>query len=261
MFFIRKKVCFVLYNFNDKIFSDCLEDCKVPEKIKLTILFPCLNEEKTLAVSLKEAKEQVTKINLIDNYEILVADNGSTDNSVKIAKDFGARVVSENKKGYGNSLRKGINEAYGKYIIFADCDNSYKFENIEQFISLLDEGADFVIGNRFKGKMEKNAMPFSHKYIGTPFFSLIGRLLYNVKISDFNCGLRALKKESFSKIDLKCEGMEFASEIIIKAKKNNLKIKEIPINFYKDNRDRKPHLRTIRDGFRHLKILLGNFNK
>lgn len=231
------------------------------KRVKLTILFPCLNEGKTLEASINDAKEQIKRINMSNDYEILIVDNGSTDNSKEIAKKLGARIITENNKGYGNALRTGINKAYGEYIIFADCDNSYKFENIEKFISLLDEDADFVIGNRFKGKMEKNAMPFSHKYIGTPIISLIGRILYKIKVSDFNCGLRAIKKDSFTKLDLNSGGMEFASEMIIKAKKNNLIIKEVPINFYKDNRDRKPHLRTIKDGIRHLKVLLGEYNK
>ena len=222
----------------------------------LTILFPCLNEESTLATSILEAEEQLKEHNLYDRSEILVVDNGSVDQSVKIAKKCGARVVHEKKRGYGYALRKGISRAYGKYIIFADCDNSYKFDNIDSFISLLEEGADFVIGNRFKGKMEKKAMPFSHRYIGTPIISLIGRLIYKVNISDFNCGLRALKRDSFDKIHFKSGGMEFASELIIKAKKNHLIMKEVPINFYKDNINRKPHLRTIRDGIRHLKVLL-----
>ena len=228
---------------------------------KLTILFPCLNEEKTLSASINDAKENMKKLKMNKEYEILVVDNGSTDNSVKIAKALGARVVNEKNKGYGNALRKGINKASGKYIIFADCDNSYRFESINDFISLLEDGTDFVIGNRFKGKMEKNAMPFSHKYIGTPIISLIGKILYNIKVSDFNCGLRTIKKDSFNKIDFQCGGMEFASEMLIKAKKNNLSIKEVPINFYKDNRDRKPHLRTINDGIRHLKVLIGELKK
>lgn len=224
---------------------------------KLTILFPCLNEEKTIEVSINDAKDNIKKINMDNNYEILVVDNGSTDNSAKIAKELGAKVINEKEKGYGNALRKGIKKASGKYIIFADCDNSYKFENIKDFISLLEEDADFVIGNRFKGKMEKSAMPFTHKYIGTPIISLIGNALYKIKVSDFNCGLRAIKKDSFKELDFKCGGMEFATEMLIKAKKNNLIIKEVPINFYKDNRDRKPHLRTVKDGIRHLKVLVG----
>ena len=231
------------------------------KSIELTVLFPCLNEEKTLEATLIDAKNALKKNNLFDNSEILVVDNGSSDRSVEIAHKFGARVVYEKKKGYGSALRKGIDRAYGEYIIFADCDNSYKFENIKDFILLLDNGVDFVIGNRFKGKMEKNAMPFSHKYIGTPIISFIGRFFYKVPISDFNCGLRALRKDSFCDIDFKCDGMEFASEMIIKAKKNNLTIKEIPINFYKDNRDRKPHLRTIHDGIRHLKLLFSEVIK
>lgn len=228
---------------------------------KLTILFPCLNEEKTIEVSINDAKDNIKKINMDNNYEILVVDNGSTDNSAKIAKELGAKVINEKEKGYGNALRKGIKKASGKYIIFADCDNSYKFENIKDFVSLLEEDADLVIGNRFKGKMEKKAMPFTHKYIGTPIISLIGNTLYKIKVSDFNCGLRAIKKDSFKELDFKCGGMEFATEMLIKAKKNNLIIKEVPINFYKDNRDRKPHLRTVKDGIRHLKVLVGELFK
>lgn len=226
------------------------------DNIELTILMPCLNEETTLPVCIKKAQEFIKKENL--NAEILIADNGSTDKSVKIAKELGINVVNVKEKGYGNALRHGTLAAKGKYVIMADSDDSYNFLEIKPFLDKLREGYDFVIGNRLKGKIEKNAMPFTHRYIGTPILSFLIRKKYKVKIYDVNCGLRGYCNKKVIDLNCKSTGMEYASEMIIKAQEAHLKIVEIPINFYKDGRDREPHLNAIGDGIRHLKVI---FNK
>lgn len=223
-------------------------------EVELTILMPCLNEEKTIEICIKKAKEFLKKNNI--NGEVLIADNGSTDQSPIIAEKNGARVVFVKEKGYGSALINGSKEAKGKYTIMGDCDDSYNFLELEEFIEKLREGNDFVIGNRFKGKMEKGAMKMSHQYIGTPVISLVGRILYKVNIGDFNCGLRGYDTKKVNDLHCECTGMEYATEMIIKAKKNNLKIVEVPINFYKDGRSHASHLNTVRDGIRHFKVLL-----
>lgn len=221
----------------------------------VTILMPCLNEEKTIKEAILEIQKEIKKLPNSIETEIVVVDNGSEDNSIKIAKDAGARVIKESIKGYGSALQRGILEAKGDIVIFGDCDCSYRFSYMKEFINKIQEGADLVVGNRFKGTIEKGAMPFLHRYIGTPFISWLGRVLYGIKISDFNCGLRGLKRNSILQLKLNCKGMEYASEMIIKAQKNNLEIEEIPIDFYCDKRERKPHLRMVRDGIRHFSIL------
>lgn len=230
--------------------SEILKD----KKIELTILMPCLNEAKTLAICIEKAKKAL-KENNIDG-EILIADNGSTDGSQEIAKKCGARVIDVPVKGYGSALIEGTKSAYGKYIIMGDSDDSYDFSNIMPFVEKLREGYDLVMGNRFKGGIEKGAMPWSHKYIGTPVLSFLGRLFYKSKIGDFNCGMRGYKRKSILKLDLKTTGMEYASEMIVQATLNKLKIAEVPTTLKKDGRDRPPHLKSFRDGWRHLKFLL-----
>lgn len=223
------------------------------ENVKLTILLPVLNEEKTIATCIKKAKRFILGSNI--NAEVLVADNNSTDKSSEIAEQMGARVIHVKEKGYGNALIHGIKEAKGKYIIMADADDSYDLENLELFMEKLEEGYELVMGNRFKGGIEKGAMPLLHK-IGVPILSLIGRIVSNSKIGDFHCGLRGLNKKTILKMNLESPGMEFASEMIIKAEKHKLKIIEIPTNLKKDGRDRKPHLKTFSDGWKHLKLLI-----
>ena len=225
-------------------------------EIELTILIPALNEEETIGICIEKAKEFITK-NKIEA-EILVANNNSSDNTEEVSKNMEARVINVLEKGYGMALIKGTKEAKGKYIIMGDADDSYDFLELDEFIKMIREGNDIIIGNRFKGKIEKGAMPLLHRYIGTPILSLLISKKYKVKIGDINCGLRAYNKEKILNLNCTCTGMEYASEMIIKAVKANLKIKEIPINFYKDKRSKKPHLRTIRDGLRHLKIILNN---
>lgn len=220
-------------------------------KNKITILIPCLNEESTLGICIEKAKTFIKKHNL--DAEILIADNGSTDKSKKIAKSFGVRVIEVEKRGYGNALIEGIKKAEGDYVIMGDADDSYNFLEISEFVDKLEE-YDLVIGNRYY-HMEKGAMKWTHKYIGTPILTKMVNKKYGMNLKDINCGLRGFRKDKILKLDLKSEGMEFASEMIIKAKQANLKIIEIPINFYKDKRNTKSNLRTIRDGIKHLKLI------
>lgn len=222
--------------------------------VELTILIPCLNEEKTIGTCIEKAKKFLEENNI--KGEVLVIDSKSTDESVKIASKLGARVETIETIGYGNALINGTNKAYGKYVIMADADDSYNFLEIMPIYQKLQEGYDLVMGNRYKGKMEKGAMKFSHKYLGTPVISFLARTKYKIKVGDFNCGLRGYVTEKIKALDLKCGGMEYATEMIISAKMHNLKITEVPINFYKDGRDKKPHLRAIPDGIRHLRVIL-----
>lgn len=230
---------------------------KNTQDLKLTILMPCLNEEETIGICIEKAQKYLEK-NKISG-EILIVDNGSTDKSVEISKKMGARVVKEENKGYGSALIKGTNSARGKYVIMGDSDDSYNFEELDNFITKLNEGYDLVMGNRFSGKIEKGAMSFSHRYIGNPILSGIGKIIYKTNIGDFHCGLRAYKRDAILSLNLKSPGMEYASEMVVEAVKHNLKITEIPITLYKDGRTKKSHLRTIRDGMRHLIYLVKNF--
>ncbi len=222
--------------------------------IELTILMPCLNEEETIEVCINKAIRFLKK-NKIKG-EVLIADNGSTDNSSLIAKKLGARVVEIKEKGYGSALIGGIKKSLGKYVIMGDCDDSYDFLHLEEFIKKLRSGYDLVMGNRFKGGIAKGAMSFSHRYIGNPFLSFIGRLFFHSQIKDFHCGLRGFNRERILKLNLNCSGMEFASEMVVKAELNDYRICEVPTTLKKDGRTRKPHLRTLRDGWRHLNFLL-----
>ena len=224
------------------------------KEIELTILMPCLNEEETLETCIKKAKQFLKKNKV--NGEILIADNGSTDNSISIAKKNGARVVHVLEKGYGSALITGTKNAYGKYVIMGDSDDSYDFLHLEKFLDKLREGYDLVMGNRFAGGIEKGAMPFSHRYIGNPVLSFIGRLFFHSKINDFHCGLRGYNRKKMLELNLNCTGMEYASEMVVKAEINKLKIIEVPTTLKKDGRTRKPHLRTFSDGWRHLNFLL-----
>lgn len=225
------------------------------EDLELTILMPCLNEENTIQYCIKQAKDYLDKNNILG--EVLIVDNGSIDNSVNLALELGARVVLYPNKGYGNALIKGIKESKSKFIIFGDCDCSYDFSKLDDFIFHLRNGKDFVIGNRLS-LLEKGSMPFLHRYIGVPILSWLGRKIYKTNIKDFHCGLRGVRKDSFKNIPFKSKGMEFASEIIGKAVNNNLNIKEVNINYYKDKRNKKSNLRPFRDGLRHIKVILLN---
>ena len=222
--------------------------------MELTILMPCLNEEETLAVCIRKAKKFLEN-DRIDG-EVLVADNGSTDRSREIAEAEGARVVSAEIRGYGSALITGTKEAKGRYVIIGDADDSYDFLHLAPFMEKLREGCDIVIGNRFAGGIESGAMPWSHRYIGNPLLSFIGRTLYKSDVRDFHCGLRGVNRESILALDLRAAGMEYASEMIIAAEMNNLTIAEVPVFLSRDGRSRAPHLRSLRDGWRHLKLML-----
>ncbi len=229
------------------------------EKVELTILMPCLNEERTLEVCIKKAQKFLKRYKV--KGEVLIADNGSTDKSIEIAKKNNARVINVEEKGYGAALIAGINAAYGKYVIMGDCDDSYDFLNLDLFVDRLREGNDLVMGDRFKGGIEKGAMPPLHKYIGNPVLSFIGRLFYGSKVKDFHCGLRGFNRERILQLNLQCPGMEFASEMVVKAELNKFKISQVPTTLKKDGRDRKPHLNSFRDGYRHLRFLIINTPK
>ncbi len=225
---------------------------KSPE---LSIVMPCLNEVETLSICIKKAQNFLTEQQI--EGEIIIADNGSTDGSVELAQSQGVRVIQIKEKGYGNALKGGIAAAKGKYILMGDSDDSYDFYNLSPFIDRLKAGYDLVMGNRFSGGIEKGAMPFLHRYLGNPVLSFLGRLFYNINVRDFHCGLRAFRKDAYQKMRLSSPGMEFASEMVVKASLMDLKITEVPTTLSPDGRSRSPHLNTWRDGWRHLRFLLG----
>ena len=215
---------------------------------------PCLNEAETLAVCITKANSFLKKNNI--EGEIIIADNGSTDGSLNIAKAHYATVINVEQKGYGSALKSGIEAANGTYVIMGDADDSYDFENLMPFVNQLRNGTDLVMGNRFKGGIAKGAMPFLHKYLGNPVLSFIGRLFFKIEIRDFHCGLRGFSKAAYNRLQLKTSGMEFASEMVVKSKLNKLSITEVPTKLRKDGRTRAPHLKTWSDGWRHLRFLM-----
>lgn len=224
------------------------------EQYELTILMPCLNEAETLAACINKANTYLKESGV--HGEVVVADNGSTDGSQKIAEEHGARVVNVPEKGYGAALIGGCNGARGKYVIMGDADDSYDFLHLAPFVEKLREGYDLVMGNRFKGGIEPGAMPPLHRYLGNPVLSFIARLFFPCKIGDYHCGLRGYNRESILKLGLVTTGMEYASEMVVKATLNHLKIAEVPTTLKKDGRSHAPHLRSWSDGWRHLKFLL-----
>ena len=224
------------------------------EQYELTILMPCLNEAETLATCIRKARTFLEESGV--HGEIVVADNGSTDGSQQIAQQEGARVVPVPEKGYGAALIGGCNGALGKYVIMGDADDSYDFLHLGPFVEKLREGYDLVMGNRFKGGIEPGAMPPLHRYLGNQVLSFIARLFFPCKIGDYHCGLRGYNRESIQKLGLVTTGMEYASEMVVKATLNHLKIAEVPTTLKKDGRSHAPHLRSWSDGWRHLKFLL-----
>lgn len=223
-------------------------------KVELTILMPCLNEAETLGICVEKAMGFIKRSGI--SAEVLVADNGSTDGSKEIAISHGATVIDIKERGYGAALMGGIAQANGKYVIMGDCDDSYDFTNLEPFVEKLREGYELVMGNRFKGGIKKGAMPPLHRYFGNPFLSGLGRLFFRSPVRDFQCGLRGFNKESIEKINLQTPGMEFASEMVVKATLFKLKLTEVPTTLSPDGRSRAPHLRSFRDGWRYLRFLL-----
>jgi glycosyltransferase involved in cell wall biosynthesis len=223
-------------------------------KTELSIVMPCLNEIETIELCITKAQQFMQTHNI--SGEVVIGDNGSTDGSVEKALALGAVVVNVKEKGYGNASRGAIEAAKGKYIITADTDDSHDLLNLEPFVSKLNQGYELVMGNRFKGEQKKDAMPFLHRYLGNPVLTFIGNLFFRTSIGDFHCGLRGFSKTAYEKMDLNSQGMEFASEIVVKASMLNLKITEIPTTVFAAGRSRKPHLRTFPDGWRHLRFLL-----
>jgi len=222
--------------------------------IELSIVMPCLNESETLATCIRHAQTFLAASGVVG--EVIIADNGSTDGSQQIAEDEGARVVNVAEKGYGAALIGGIAAARGTYVAMGDADDSYDFEGLGPFVDELRNGADLVMGNRFRGGIEPGAMPKLHKYLGNPVLSLVGRLFFNAPVKDFHCGLRAFRRDSITALSLRTTGMEFASEMVVKASLTGLNIVEVPTTLRKDGRSRPPHLRSWRDGWRHLRFLM-----
>ncbi len=220
----------------------------------VSVVMPCLNEHETLGICIKKAASTLERLEI--DGEIVVADNGSTDGSVEIARSLGARVIEEDKKGYGNAYRAGIAAAKGDYIIIGDSDDSYDFTDIGRFINKLNEGFDVVMGTRFGGQIKKGAMPWLHRYVGNPILTGVLNIFFRSGISDAHCGMRGFTKSAYHRMDLQTAGMEFASEMVIKAALLNLKITEIPITLHPDGRSGEPHLRSFRDGWRHLRFML-----
>ncbi|WP_052055239.1 glycosyltransferase family 2 protein [Myxosarcina sp. GI1] len=222
--------------------------------LEVSIVMPCLNEAETLAICIRKAKYYLNENNIYG--EVIIADNGSQDGSQEIAMSLGARVVNVPAKGYGSALLGGIAAARGEYIIMGDADDSYDFSNLTLFIKKLRDGYDLVMGNRFKGGIKPGAMPKLHRYLGNPVLTGIGRLLFPSPCGDFHCGLRGFRKDSIVALDLQTTGMEFASEMVVKATLNKMRITEVPTTLSPDGRSRPPHLRSWRDGWRHLRFLL-----
>ena len=224
------------------------------ETIELSIVMPCLNEAETLAVCIQKAQTFLTRSGIVG--EIIVADNGSTDGSQAIAEANGARVSPISQKGYGSALMGGIESARGDYVIMGDADDSYDFENLDAFVERLRAGDQLVMGNRFAGGIERGAMPPLHKYLGNPVLSWLGRALFRTHIRDFHCGLRGFSRGAIRALGLRTTGMEFASELVVKATLGGLRVSEVPTTLRKDGRSGAPHLRSWRDGWRHLRFLL-----
>lgn len=227
---------------------------RTDDSLELTILMPCLNEAETLATCIRKARSFLARAGV--DGEVLIADNGSSDGSQAIATAEGARVVAVAERGYGAALIGGIAAARGRYVIMGDADDSYDFSRLDGILGKLREGHELVMGNRFRGGIAKGAMPFLHKYLGNPVLSFLGRLFYRIPVGDFHCGLRGFDKAAIGRLNLRTPGMEFASEMIVKSGLHGLRIAEVPVTLSPDGRSRPPHLRTWRDGWRHLKFLL-----
>jgi hypothetical protein len=222
--------------------------------VELTVVMPCLNEAETVATCVHKAVKFIADSGI--DGEVVVADNGSTDGSQRLAEDADARVVNIRDKGYGNALMGGILAARGEYVIMGDADDSYDFSNLMPFVTELRGGADLVMGNRFKGGIAPGAMPKLHRYLGNPVLSFIGRLFFRSPVGDFHCGLRGFRRDSALRLGLQATGMEFASEMVVKATLAKQKVTEVPTTLTKDGRSGPPHLRSWRDGWRHLRFLL-----
>lgn len=220
---------------------------------ELSVVMPCLNEAATVQACIRKAQGYFASAGIAG--EVIIADNGSTDGSQGLAFNAGARVVRVAQRGYGSALAGGFAAAEGRYVVMGDADDSYDFERLDAFVDKLRAGAQLVIGNRFRGGIEHGAMPALHRYLGNPVLSFVGRLFFRVRIGDFHCGLRGFERESMLRLGLCTTGMEFASEMVVKASLAGLRIAEVPTKLRPDGRNRPPHLRSWRDGWRHLRFL------
>ena len=221
---------------------------------ELTIVMPCLDESQTLETCIRKAQDFLARHEVAG--EVVVGDNGSTDGSVEIARRCGARVIHVPVRGYGAALYYAIRAARGRYVIMADSDDSYDLSNLMPFLERLREGCDLVMGNRFAGGILPGAMPWKNRFIGNPILSGIGRLFFRCPVRDFHCGIRGFSREAFERMDLRTTGMEFASEMVIKATLLKMNVVEVPTCLHPDGRSRRPHLRPWRDGWRHLRFML-----
>lgn len=222
--------------------------------LELTIVMPCLDEAETLAACIGKAQGFLARTGI--EGEVLVADNGSTDGSQAIAVAHGARLIEVEQRGYGAALAAGIAAARGRFVIMGDADDSYDFAGLDAFVKELRDGADLVMGDRFAGGIAPGAMPWHHRYIGNPVLSFLGRLFFRTPIRDFHCGLRGFSRAAIEGLNLRTTGMEFASEMVVKASLGQLDIRQVPTTLQRDGRSRAPHLRSFRDGWRHLRFLL-----
>ena len=228
---------------------------KVSEPL-VSAIIPCLNEERTLGICIEKALSAFARRGIVG--EVVVGDNGSTDGSIAIAEALGARVVHQPIKGYGAAITAAATVARGKYLIMADADDSYDWSQLDPFIDSLEAGADLVMGNRFAGGIEAGAMPPLHRYLGNPVLSAVARSLHRSPIRDFHCGMRGFTREAFDRMGARSPGMEFASEMVINAQRAGLDVREVPIKLYPDKRGRPPHLRSFRDGWRHLRLIIAH---
>jgi glycosyltransferase involved in cell wall biosynthesis len=237
--------------------ADTHVDSRIAENsggVELSVVIPCLNEAATVGVCVKKAIDALERHAI--RGEVIVADNGSTDGSQQIARDFGARVLPVERRGYGSALQSGIAAARGRFVLMGDADDTYDFSQLDEFVRILREGYDLVMGNRFRGKILPGAMPPLHRYLGNPVLTGLGRLFFKSPVGDFHCGLRAFRRDAIERLGLRTLGMEFASEMVVKAAAFGLRVTEIPTTLAPDRRDRPPHLRTWSDGWRHLRFLL-----
>lgn len=245
----------------------------VEQHLLVSVVMPCLNEANTLVKCIQQAWAGCESLMLARNtvsgnvesqigpaatlgFEVIIADNGSSDGSQEIARAAGARVVPVAVRGYGAALLGGIAAARGRYVVMGDSDLSYDFTEVPRFIAKLEDGYDLVVGNRFTGDIQPGAMPWHHRYIGNPALSGIGRFLFRPLCRDFHCGLRAFNRQKITSLRLRAEGMEFASEMIVRSAMSGLRISEVPITLRPDGRNRRPHLRSFRDGVRHLLLMI-----
>lgn len=222
--------------------------------IELSIVMPCLNEAETLALCIRKAQAYLTRAGIAG--EVVIADNGSTDGSRQIANALGARLIGVERRGYGAALLGGIAAARGRYVIMGDADDSYDFSALDSFVEALRAGGELVMGNRFLGGIDRGAMPPLHRYLGNPVLSFLGRRFFNSGVGDFHCGLRGFRRDAILSLGLRAPGMEFASEMVVKSMLHRLDVREVPTTLARDGRSRPPHLRTWRDGWRHLRFLL-----